>query len=163
MTTEYQPDELIDLVLKGDVDELLQRGDFWNCLNCHQCIDQCPQGFGMVKLIFNLKNFAISHGIYPEVISHRGTELAKSGYAFPLKSEVREKMNLPARKGADINDIRELLTDSNVENLLKNNKEPHIKTKPIGKKKKKSKSQSSNKNLNANKERKRTEMEKMEV
>jgi CoB--CoM heterodisulfide reductase subunit B len=123
MTTDYNPDELIDLVLTGNAEALLQRGDIWNCLNCHQCIDQCPQGFGMVKLIFNLKNFAISHGIYPEVIGHRGTELSHSGYAFAPQPDVREKMNLPARKGADINEIKKFLDDSNVENLLKSDDE----------------------------------------
>ena len=95
MTTSlYHPEELVEMVLEGKVDEVLKREDIWFCMNCHECIDKCPQGFGMVKFIVRLKNLAAERGIKPEVVAHRIEELKKSGFSFPPDTECREDMGL---------------------------------------------------------------------
>jgi heterodisulfide reductase subunit B len=117
--TDYRPDEIIKLALEGKLDELLARDDIWYCMNCHECIDQCPQGFGMVKLIFRLKNLAIERGICPEVIVNRDTELAKSGFAFEPNDKLRKELGLPKIKSADPQDLSELMSGSSVEKTKK--------------------------------------------
>jgi CoB--CoM heterodisulfide reductase subunit B len=95
MTTSlYRPDELVEMILEGKVDEVLKREDIWYCMNCHECIEKCPQNFGMVKLIVRLKNLAAERGIKPDVVMHRIEELKKSGYSFPPDTECREDMGL---------------------------------------------------------------------
>ena len=115
--TDYHPDELVELALAGKLDEILERKDIWYCMNCHECIDNCPQGFGMVKLIFRLKNLAIQHGIYPEVISHRDTELASSGYAFKPNDEARKKLGLPPIKGLKDGELKKIICGTGVEKV----------------------------------------------
>ncbi len=114
MVSDYHPDELVKLALKGQLDEILKRNDIWYCMNCHECIDNCPQGFGMVKLIFRLKNLAIQRGICPDVILHRDSELTSSGYAFKPNDELRVKLGLPPIKGLELKDITKLLCDTSV-------------------------------------------------
>jgi heterodisulfide reductase subunit C len=116
---DYHPEELLALALKGDLEELIRRKDIWYCMNCHECIERCPQDFGMVKLIFRLKNLAIERGICPDVMSNRDTELSTSGFAFKPNSELRKKMGLPEIEGAESKDILKLITGSRIKKVTK--------------------------------------------
>ncbi|ODS38540.1 MAG: hypothetical protein A7315_03250 [Candidatus Altiarchaeales archaeon WOR_SM1_79] len=113
---EYKPDEILDLVLSGKVDEAIKREDIWFCMNCHECIDKCPQGFGIVKLIIRLKNLAHAKGIYPEVIGRRISELYESGYSFSPNKKIREYLDLPEIKMPEIKKLRKLMEKARSEN-----------------------------------------------
>jgi heterodisulfide reductase subunit C len=80
-------------------------------MNCHECVENCPQGFGMVKLIVRLKNMAVAKGVYPEVIGHRVSELHESGYSFPPSEDAREALGLPRIKSPDMKKLRKLLEE----------------------------------------------------
>ncbi len=114
-TSEYHPEEILELVLQGKVDEAIDRDDIWFCMNCHECIENCPQGFGMVKLIVRLKNLAVAKGVYPEVIGHRVSELHESGYSFPPSEDTREALGLPKIKSPDMAELRKLLEEKTEE------------------------------------------------
>ncbi|UCG70383.1 MAG: 4Fe-4S dicluster domain-containing protein [Thermoplasmata archaeon] len=116
VTSEYNPKEILDMILSGNVDETLRREDIWYCMNCHECVEHCPQDFGMVKLIVRLKNMAVSKGIYPEVIGHRTSELHDTGYSFAPNEEIREEMGLPEIKGPKVKKLRKLMEKASTEN-----------------------------------------------
>lgn len=111
-TSDYKPEEILKLVLAGNVDEVLKRDDIWFCMNCHECTQQCPQGFGMVKLISWLKNQAYKKGIYPEVVGHRLSELHESGYSFPVDMGKRKELSLPEIKVPDMTKLRKLIKET---------------------------------------------------
>ncbi len=119
IAADYHPEEIIELALDGKLDELLEREDIWYCMNCHECIERCPQGFGMVKLMFRLKNLAIERGICPEVILNRDNELSKTGFAFALDNKVRKKLGLPPIKCAEPDEIMKIITGTNLEKATK--------------------------------------------
>jgi CoB--CoM heterodisulfide reductase subunit B len=119
MVSDYNLKELIELALEGKLDELLERKDIWHCMNCHECIDHCPQGFGMVKFIFRLKNLAIERGICPDVITHRDVALSESGFAFKMDSKLRKKLGLPPIKNINKKDMTGLITGTKLKNALK--------------------------------------------
>jgi heterodisulfide reductase subunit C len=119
MIMNYHPEELLELALEGKFDELINRKDIWYCMNCHECIDKCPQEFGMVKFIFRLKNLAIEHGICPDVIINRDTELSDSGFAFKPNSKLRKKLGLPTINGATQSDIEKLITGTRINKATK--------------------------------------------
>jgi len=108
-TSEYHPEELVRLMLEGRVEEALRRPDIWYCMNCHDCIQKCPQNFGMVRLVVYLKNRAVAEGICPEIVEHRRSELHDSGYSFSSDPETREEMGLPEIKGPDMTVFRKLV------------------------------------------------------
>jgi heterodisulfide reductase subunit B len=111
-TSEYRPEEILNLILEGKADEACKREDIWFCMNCHECSQECPQGFGMVKLIIKLKNLAASKGIYPETVGHRISELHESGYSFKIDEKVREEMDLPKIKLPEVAKLRKLMQEA---------------------------------------------------
>jgi heterodisulfide reductase subunit B len=108
-TSSYHPEELLRLVLEGKLDEAISRDDIWFCMNCHECTTQCPQDFGMVKLIVRLKNLAAEVGIYPAVVGHRRSELHEMGYSFEPDLEKRKEMGLVEISFPDIEKLRKLI------------------------------------------------------
>ncbi|UCH89211.1 MAG: 4Fe-4S dicluster domain-containing protein [Thermoplasmata archaeon] len=114
---EYHPEEILDLVLSGKVEEALKRPDIWYCMNCHECIQHCPQNFGMVKLLVRLKNLAVQNGIFPEVVANRRASLQDTSYSFEPDNELRQKMGLDKIKGPELEAFRKL-----VEEVVRGNK-----------------------------------------
>ncbi|UCE73135.1 MAG: 4Fe-4S dicluster domain-containing protein [Methanomassiliicoccales archaeon] len=108
-TSDYHPEEILKLVLENKVDEAIKRDDIWFCMNCHECVEACPQDFGMVKLIVRLKNMAAAKGIYPEVVGHRISELHETGYSFAPDTKLREEIGLMRISPPDIKELRKLL------------------------------------------------------
>jgi heterodisulfide reductase subunit B len=109
---DYRPEELLELVLQGNVEEAIRRPDIWYCINCHECVQRCPQVFGMVKLLVHLKNLAVASGICPEVVEHRMTELQGSGYSFAPDMEVREDLGLDATKTPEMDEFKRFLEEA---------------------------------------------------
>ncbi len=109
---EYEPEEVLDLILDGKYEEAIERADFWYCVNCHECTQHCPQGFGMVRLWVHLKNLAVERGIRPEVLEHRMEELEASGYSFTPDEELREECGLDCMEAPDIESFRKLIEDA---------------------------------------------------
>lgn len=114
-TSDYRPEEILELVLQGKVDEAIKRNDIWYCMNCHECAERCPQGFGMVRLIVRLKNLAVAKGIYPEVIGHRISELHETGYSFAPNTELREGLELPKITLPEMEKLRKLIDEAKAE------------------------------------------------
>ena len=107
----YKPTELLDLVLEGRWEEAIARPDIWYCINCHECIQHCPQGFGMVKLLVLLKNLAVESGITPEVLEHRMEELLATGYSFGPDEELRAECGLGDICEPDMDKLRKLIEE----------------------------------------------------
>lgn len=109
MTSEFNPQEILELVLQGRLSEAIERDDIWFCMNCHECMELCPQHFGIVRLIVRLKNLAVAKGKYPEVVGRRRAELHETGYSFPPNTEIREEIGLSEIKLPDMVELRKLM------------------------------------------------------
>jgi heterodisulfide reductase subunit B len=109
---EYQPEEVIDLVLEGRIDEAVARSDIWYCINCHECVQHCPQGFGMVRLWILLKNLATEKGIAPEVLDHRMEALEASGFSFAPDEEIRDECGLDCIQAPDMEKFKRLIEET---------------------------------------------------
>lgn len=108
-TSCYHPEEILELVREGRIEEAIQREDIWYCMNCHECSTLCPQDFGMVKLIIRLKNLAAEKGIYPEVVGHRTSTLHEMGYSFEPDTKKREKMGLSEMAPPEMEELRKIM------------------------------------------------------
>ncbi len=109
---QYNPEEVIDLVLEGRIDEAVARPDIWYCINCHECIQHCPQDFGMVRLWVLLKNLAAERGLAPEALGHRMEELETSGFAFTPNEELRSECGLDCVSAPEMDAFRKLIEDT---------------------------------------------------
>jgi heterodisulfide reductase subunit B len=109
---DYKAEEVLDLVLAGRMDEAVARSDFWYCVNCHECVQHCPQGFGMVKLWVLLKNLAADRGIAPEVLDHRLEEIQASGFSFPPNEELRSECGLDCVSAPEMDNFKRLIEET---------------------------------------------------
>lgn len=109
---QYDPEEVLDLILEGRIDEALARSDMWYCINCHECVQHCPQGFGMVRLWILLKNLATARGLNPEVLDHRMEELEASGFSFTPDEALRSECGLDCISAPDIKDFKRLIDET---------------------------------------------------
>jgi heterodisulfide reductase subunit C len=109
--SEYHPEEILELVHNGKIDEAIGRKDIWYCMNCHECIQKCPQNFGMVKLIVRLKNLASAAGIRPGVVEHRLKELQDTGFSFAPNKEVRDELGLFECSRPKIDEFKKLIEE----------------------------------------------------
>ena len=105
----YRPGEVIDLVLEGRIDEALARPDMWYCINCHECVQHCPQDFGMVSLWIMLKNLAAERGLAPDVLGRRMEGLETSGFAFAPDEGLRAECGLDCVPAPDMESFRRLI------------------------------------------------------
>lgn len=103
---EYRPEEIIALVRKGRVVDAARREDIWFCMNCHECVEKCPQDYGMVRLMITLKNRASEMGIRPDVVDRRLESLRTSGFAFNNKGE---------SPGSHVDDLQDLIEKASKE------------------------------------------------
>jgi heterodisulfide reductase subunit B len=103
---EYRPEEIITLVRRGRVSDAARRDDIWFCMNCHECVEKCPQGYGMVRLMIELKNRASEMDIRPDVVDRRLESLRASGFAFNNNGEA---------PGSHVDELQDLIEKASKE------------------------------------------------
>ena len=48
---DYHPHEFVSMVLKGQIDRLMQSKSIYKCLSCFACLERCPRNVEPAKLI----------------------------------------------------------------------------------------------------------------
>ena len=65
-SSEFNPREIMLKVLYGLGGELLKPDSIlWQCTNCYNCHERCPQQVKPVEVIISLKNMLADRGIFP--------------------------------------------------------------------------------------------------
>jgi heterodisulfide reductase subunit B len=112
----FNPREIMLKVLYGLGHELLREDSvLWQCTNCYNCHERCPQGVKPVEVIISLKNMLADRGIYPPTVAKVIETFEKTGRTVPLTPAVdrqRERFGLPPMKAAPVDEIRALRDDS---------------------------------------------------
>ena len=111
----FNPREIMLQVLYGLGDEIL--GDdsiLWQCTNCYNCHERCPQEVKPVEVIIALKNMLADQGIYPDPVSRVIHTFESTGRTVPMNPAVdkmRARFGLPALPPVPMDEIRALLDD----------------------------------------------------
>lgn len=111
ITPRFDPNRLIGEVLDGKINALLERGDFWLCVECHTCYELCPQKFGMEKVFNTLKHLSLAQGKAPVSMQGGVNNFLKKGQLAAPDLKARAKLGLaePAAPAGD--DLQHLLED----------------------------------------------------
>ena len=48
---EYHPHQFVNMVETGDIEPLMNSESLYKCLSCFACIDRCPRGVQLAKLV----------------------------------------------------------------------------------------------------------------
>lgn len=60
---DFTPRKIIQLIKYGQEDRLLKIDALWTCLSCHLCVDRCPAGIDIPRIMDYLREKADRNGI----------------------------------------------------------------------------------------------------
>ena len=109
----FNPREIMLKVLYGLEDELLgSESVIWQCTNCYNCHERCPQEVKPVEVIISLKNMLADRGIYPETVSKIIGTFETTGRTVRITSAIdrqRARFGLPPLPPVPMDEVRILL------------------------------------------------------
>jgi heterodisulfide reductase subunit C len=111
--SEFNPREIMLKVLYGLGEELLVKDSIlWQCTNCYNCHERCPQEVKPVEVIISLKNMLADLGIYPDAVDKVIQTFEETGRTTPINPAVqrhRERFGLPPLPPVPMDEIRKLM------------------------------------------------------
>jgi len=87
---KYAPSKIIQLILEGFEDKVLQSGALWDCLTCNQCLKDCPENINFADIV-RMARYQMRHNKNQnpeEYIAHKGiyttlSEMMSRPYIIP--------------------------------------------------------------------------------
>jgi heterodisulfide reductase subunit C len=96
---QFNPRTIILNALFGFEEDLIgPESLIWNCTNCYNCHERCPQEVSPIEVIIALKNMAMEKGTNPPVINNIVERVKKHGLTVAqtdLTTKRRAELNLP--------------------------------------------------------------------
>ena len=108
---DFNPNEIVKAVVDGRLEEVLEEGAFWNCLDCLTCFELCPQRFGMNTLFSRLKEMASQRGQTPETLRKVRGGFYEKGRVAQGSAGARRRMGLPEAPSTGDDELRKLLEE----------------------------------------------------
>jgi heterodisulfide reductase subunit C len=119
----FNPREIMLKVLYGLGEELLVEDSIlWQCTNCYNCHERCPQEVKPVEVIISLKNMLADLGIYPDAVDKVIQTFEETGRTTPINPAVqrnRERFGLPPLPPVPMDEIRKLMEPATEEGETK--------------------------------------------
>jgi heterodisulfide reductase subunit C2 len=110
---EFNPRDIMLKVLYGLADELLVEDSIvWDCTNCYNCHERCPQEVKPVEVIISLKNMLADRNIYPQSVQRIIETFETTGRTTPLSPAIdkhRARFGLPPLPQVPVEEIQKLL------------------------------------------------------
>jgi len=112
-SNRFNPREIMLKVLYGLGDELLGEGSvLWDCVNCYNCHERCPQQVKPVEVIISLKNMLADRGRAPDAVGKVIKTFEESGRTVPYNPAIdkqRARYGLPPLADVPMGEIRKLI------------------------------------------------------
>lgn len=109
----FNPREIMLKVLYGLGKELLVKDSvLWECTNCYNCHERCPQEVKPVEVIISLKNMLADLGIYPDPVDKIIKAFETTGRTTPMNPAVdrqRERFGLPPMSPVPMEEVHKLI------------------------------------------------------
>ena len=110
---DFNPREIMLKVLYGLGEEMLTEDSIlWQCTNCYNCHERCPQEVKPVEVIISLKNMLADRGIYPGQVEKVIKTFEETGRTTPYSPAVdrqRARFGLPPLPPVPIDEIKKLI------------------------------------------------------
>ena len=97
-TKIYNPRRIMEEVLLGFKEQILNSQVLWLCTMCHACLEACPQGVKVSEILVLLRNLATEIGAFPEHLKSEVAALLDYGLINPGSGAIqrrRQQLNLP--------------------------------------------------------------------
>ena len=110
---EFNPRTIILKALFGFEEELIGTDSLiWNCTNCYNCHERCPQEVSPIEVIIALKNMALEKDNQPPVIKNIVDKVRKTGSTVSiteLANKRRKELGLPPYQMDCTDEVEKLL------------------------------------------------------
>jgi heterodisulfide reductase subunit C len=118
-TDEFNPREIMLKVLYGLGEELLVEDSIlWECTNCYNCHERCPQDVKPVEIIISMKNMLADRGIYPDPVKKIIETFEEEGRTVKYNIAIdkqRERFGLPPLPKVPMDEITPLIEPADEE------------------------------------------------
>jgi heterodisulfide reductase subunit C len=131
--TEYvdlQPHRVVASCLLGLKKEVLESNAIWTCSLCHRCTERCPKGVDYSFILALLRNLAVKEGKIPKEYSSTVEVIYDNGFVVPytagMKKTIdrrREKLGLPEIIPPNLKEIKFIIKETGLGNLIKKKEE----------------------------------------
>jgi heterodisulfide reductase subunit C len=109
----YNPRLIMLKALLGLENDLICKDSIlWNCTNCFNCYERCPQNVKPIEVIIALKNMMHKQGFAPSNVTDILKSVRETGRTVVVNETVirrREELNLPPLKNLPIDELRILI------------------------------------------------------
>jgi len=105
---DYVPYEIVGALLEGRLDEIIEKGDFWKCLECNSCYEMCPQRTSLWETFGKLKHLSIEKGLQPDAIKKGIDSFKKNGVLVRANESQRKKLGLTTPIDTDAESLKKL-------------------------------------------------------
>ncbi|HUY01632.1 MAG TPA: 4Fe-4S dicluster domain-containing protein [Candidatus Deferrimicrobium sp.] len=110
--SDFNSRKIIQKILDGDRESLINGNEIWKCFLCDLCTIKCPKNIQIKKLILILRKLAISSGKgfnFLQYISDFPKSFLKRGIIVgKLNASLREKLDLPKEYNISDKALKEL-------------------------------------------------------
>jgi heterodisulfide reductase subunit C len=109
----FNPRKIMLMVLYGLGDELIRENSIlWDCTNCYNCHERCPQQVKPVEVIISMKNMLADRGLAPITAERVIKTFEETGRTVPYSPAIdkqRAKFGLPPLGEVPMDEIRALI------------------------------------------------------
>jgi heterodisulfide reductase subunit B len=109
ITDKFDPPAIMTKLLQGKLDDVLEEGQFWLCMQCHTCTELCPQRFGMEAVFSALREIAVKRGIMPKGTKMGIEAFEKTGLLGDPAEKQRKSMGLEPLPKTGYDELMKLL------------------------------------------------------
>ena len=92
--TSFEPIEMIGRLLRGEIDDVVEEGQAWKCVECFTCQELCHSDIGMAETFRKLKELAAAEGKGPDSVEAAYGEFRNSGMLGKPRESARKKLGL---------------------------------------------------------------------
>ncbi len=118
----FNPREIIlRYMLYGEQEEVLADEKLWCCTTCHACQERCPHEITISGLLTHIMNLAAKRGNLPRPLKENIKLMAETGWSVKATSHsdrIREQLGLKPLKRPDTEEIRSILCEAGLEEIL---------------------------------------------
>jgi len=111
----FNPREIMLKVLYGFAEELVgPASPVWQCTNCYNCYERCPQNVKPVEIIIAVKNLMAQRGIYPDKaqvgdLVNMVLETGRTAPVTAMTAKLREELGLGPLPPVDTTELKKIL------------------------------------------------------
>jgi len=92
---DFNPRRFMEMIIRGQLEALVQQESLWLCSHCLNCLEHCPQQIEVSEVITHVKNAAARLGDAPENDVKRANLIMSQGWSEePIKRILKKRQGL---------------------------------------------------------------------